>query len=77
MVRTTNVKSRFVTGGCRGLLILIAIFGAAGTSGDLSAVRWCGTAVIVFCIISHRYDMIARISLHTPVKPMRWRWGWP
>lgn len=79
MVRTTNVKSRFVTAAAGGLLILIAIFAPlVRLATCLPGSVVCGTAVIVFSIIGViGIDMIAREPLHTPVKPTRWRWGWP
>lgn len=77
MVRTTNVKSRFVTAAAGGLLILIAIFAPlVRLATCLPGSVVCGTAVIVFSIIGViGIDMIAREPLHTRVKPTRWRWA--
>ncbi len=70
MVRTTNVKSRFVTAAAGGLLILIAIFAPlVRLATCLPGSVVCGTAVIVFSIIGViGIDMIAREPLHTPGK---------
>ncbi|WP_303048328.1 solute carrier family 23 protein, partial [Salmonella enterica] len=49
VVRTTNVKSRFVTAAAGGLLILIAIFAPlVRLATCLPGSVVCGTAVIVF-----------------------------
>lgn len=70
VVRTTNVKSRFVTAAAGGLLILIAIFAPlVRLATCLPGSVVCGTAVIVFSIIGViGIDMIAREPLHTPGK---------
>ncbi len=41
VVRTTNVKSRFVTAAAGGLLILIAIFAPLVRLATCLPVRWC------------------------------------
>lgn len=41
VVRTTNVKSRFVTAAAGGLLILIAIFAPLVRLATCLRVRWC------------------------------------
>ncbi len=70
VIRTTNVKSRFVTAAAGGLLILIAIFAPlVRLATCLPGSVVCGTAVIVFSIIGViGIDMIAREPLHTPGK---------
>ena len=70
VVRTTNVKSRYVTAAAGLLLILIALFSPlVRLATCLPGPVVCGTAVIVFSIIGViGIDMIAREPLHTPGK---------
>lgn len=70
VVRTTNVKSRYVTAIAGLLLILIALFSPlVRLAACLPGPVVCGTAVIVFSIIGViGIDMIAREPLHKPGK---------
>ena len=69
VVRTTNVRSRYVTATAGALLILIALLSPlVRLATCLPGPVVCGTAVIVFSIIGIGIGMIAREPLHTPGK---------
>ncbi|HED2410975.1 TPA: uracil-xanthine permease [Raoultella planticola] len=70
VVRTTNVRSRYVTATAGALLILIALLSPlVRLATCLPGPVVCGTAVIVFSIIGViGIGMIAREPLHTPGK---------
>lgn len=68
IVRATNVRSRYVTATCGGLLVVLALFAPlARLVAVIPAPVVGGTAIIVFSIICGiGIDMLRRVELHVP-----------